>query len=144
MTAIECTVLTVADDETVEALLRLLPQVSPRGPDVTPERIERVVAHPGTTVIVARVDGQIVGSATLVRLRTLLGQFGYVEEVVVDEARRGQGIGTALLHALIDVARDDGLDFVELTSRPAREAANELYCLIGFELRDTNVYRLLL
>jgi ribosomal protein S18 acetylase RimI-like enzyme len=144
VTAIECDVVTAADDDAVDALLRLLPQVSRRGPGVTRERIERVLAHAGTSVIVARVDGQIVGSATLVRLVTLVGQFGYVEEVVVDESARGLGIGTALLGALIDLARRDGLDFVELTSRPAREAANALYRSIGFELRETNVYRLLL
>jgi ribosomal protein S18 acetylase RimI-like enzyme len=135
-------VVTTADEQTVAALLRLLPQVSRRGPDVTRERIERVLAHEGTSVVVARVDGQIVGSATLVRLLTLVGQFGYVEEVVVDEAARGQGIGAALLAALIDLARRDGLDFVELTSRSARVAANALYRSLGFELRETNVYRL--
>jgi ribosomal protein S18 acetylase RimI-like enzyme len=144
MTAIECEVVTVADGDTVDALLRLLPQVSRRGPDVTRQRIKQVLAQAGTSVIVARVDGQIVGSATLVRLMTLVGQFGYVEEVVVDESARGHGIGTALLGALIDVARRDGLDFVELTSRPAREAANALYCSIGFQRRETNVYRLML
>jgi ribosomal protein S18 acetylase RimI-like enzyme len=144
VTAIECRVVTAADDDTVDALLRLLPQVSRRGPDVTRDRIERVLAHAGTSVIVARVDGQIVGSATLVRLLTLVGQFGHVEEVVVDESARGQGIGTALLAALIDLARHDGLDFVELTSRSAREAANRLYRSIGFERRETNVYRLML
>jgi ribosomal protein S18 acetylase RimI-like enzyme len=131
-----------ADDETVAALLRLLPQVSYRGPDVTPERVRSVLAESGTTVLLARVDGRIVGAATLVRLVTLVGQFGYVEEVVVDEAARGQSIGKALLGALIDQARADGLDFVELTSRPAREAANRLYRSMRFELRETNVYRL--
>jgi ribosomal protein S18 acetylase RimI-like enzyme len=144
MTAIECEVVTAADGDTVDALLRLLPQVSRRGPDVTRQRIEQVLAQAGTSVIVARVDGQIVGSVTLVRLMTLVGQFGYVEEVVVDESARGHGIGTALLGALIDLARRDGLDFVELTSRPAREAANALYRSIGFQRRETNVYRLML
>jgi ribosomal protein S18 acetylase RimI-like enzyme len=142
VTAIECRVVTAADDDTVDALLRLLPQVSRHGPDMTRERVGRVLAHPGTSVIVARVDGQIVGSATLLRLLTLVGHFGYVEEVVVDESARGQGVGTALLGALIDLARHDGLDFLELTSRPTREAANALYRSVGFERRQTNVYRL--
>jgi ribosomal protein S18 acetylase RimI-like enzyme len=142
VTTVDITTAARADDETVAALLRLLPQVSRRGPQVTRERIEQVLAHPGTTVLLARFDGHVVGSATLLRLVTLVGQFGYVEEVVVDEAARGRGIGKSLLAALIELAREEGLDFVELTSRPAREAANALYRSIGFQQRETNVYRL--
>ena len=130
------------DDEVVEALLRLLPQVSSRGGDVTAERVRRVVQQPSTTVIVAKVDGRVVGSATLIRLLSLVGQFGYVEEAVVDESARGAGIGRSLIEGLADIARAEGLDFLELTSRPAREAANRLYQSLGFALRETNVYRL--
>jgi len=130
------------DDEVVEALLRLLPQVSSRGSDVTAERVRRVVQQPSTTVIVAKVDGRVVGSATLIRLLSLVGQFGYVEEAVVDESARGAGIGRSLIEGLADIARAEGLDFLELTSRPAREAANRLYQSLGFALRETNVYRL--
>lgn len=130
------------DDDVVEAVLRLLPQVSSRGSDVTAERVRRVVQQPSTTVIVAKVDGRVVGSATLIRLLSLVGQFGYVEEVVVDESVRGAGIGRSLIEGLADIARAEGLDFLELTSRPARDAANRLYQSLGFALRETNVYRL--
>ena len=130
------------DDDVIEAVLRLLPQVSRRGGDVTAERVRHVVQQPSTTVIVAKIDGRVVGSATLIRLLSLVGQFGYVEEVVVDEAARGAGIGRSLIEELADMARAEGLDFLELTSRPAREAANRLYRSLGFELRETNVYRL--
>ena len=41
----------------------------------------------------------------------------------------------------IDIARDLGAKTVDLTSRPSREAANRLYQRIGFEPRETNVYR---
>ena len=42
---------------------------------------------------------------------------------------------------VVTLARTLGLDFVELTSRPSREAANGLYQSIGFRRRETNVYR---
>lgn len=133
--------LTEVSDDVVAELRRLLPLVSSRGGAVSAERVGAVVAHPGTTVLVARVDGRIVGSATLIRLVSLVGQFGYVEEVVVDDAARGRGVGRALMRELLELARRDGLDFVELTSRPARAAANGLYRSLGFALRETNVYR---
>jgi ribosomal protein S18 acetylase RimI-like enzyme len=61
--------------------------------------------------------------------------------VVVDEAGRGQGVGDALTHALVDRARELGCRTVDLTSRPSREVANRMYQRAGFEARETNVYR---
>jgi ribosomal protein S18 acetylase RimI-like enzyme len=84
----------------------------------------------------------MVGSATLLTLVTLVGAFGYVEEVVVDSNMRGRGIGRHLVEGVVDVARSKGLDFVELTSRSSREAANALYQSLSFRRRETNVYRL--
>ena len=85
--------------------------------------------------------GRIVGAATLTVLVTLVGQMGYLEEVVVDEEARGHGIGKALIHAVLDDAQARGLDCVELTSRSERAAANRLYQSVGFTIRNTNVYR---
>jgi ribosomal protein S18 acetylase RimI-like enzyme len=42
---------------------------------------------------------------------------------------------------LLGLARELGLGFVDLTSRPSREVANGLYRSLGFQLRDTNCYR---
>ena len=97
---------------------------------------------PKSCIVVARIADEIVASATLLTMVTLVGQFGYVEEVAVDTAVRGRGVGRALMEGLVAVARERGLDFVELTSRPSREAANSLYRSMGFRLRETNVYRL--
>ena len=88
-----------------------------------------------------RVDGVIVGSLTLVMYRIPTGLKAWIEDVVVDEAARGSGVGEALNFAAIDEARRRGAKAVNLTSRPSREAANRLYQRIGFSARDTNVYR---
>jgi ribosomal protein S18 acetylase RimI-like enzyme len=61
--------------------------------------------------------------------------------VVVDEGARGQGVGTALTTAALELARRVGARNVDLTSRPSRVAANRLYQRLGFELREANVYR---
>jgi len=62
--------------------------------------------------------------------------------VVVDGPARRQGIGEALTLAAIERARAAGVKEVNLTSRPARQEANRLYQRLGFELRQTNLYRL--
>lgn len=128
-------------DDLADALTRLLPQVSRRGGNLTRARIQHVLEWPGSTIYVARIDGRIVGAATLTVLVTLVGQMGYLEEVVVDEEARGHGIGKALIHAVLDDAQARGLDCVELTSRSERAAANRLYQSVGFTIRNTNVYR---
>ena len=61
---------------------------------------------------------------------------------VVDEAARGLGVGEALTRLALETARTFGARTVELTSRPSREAANRLYQRIGFERRETNLYRI--
>jgi len=125
--------------EVVEALARLLPQLS-SAPPPDAAQLAAIMAE-GSTVFVARVDGEIVGSLTLVMYRIATGLKAWIEDVVVDEAARGHGVGEALNMAALDEARKRGAKTVSLTSRPSREAANRLYQRIGFSARDTNVYR---
>jgi ribosomal protein S18 acetylase RimI-like enzyme len=139
---VEVEVLSAVADRDAEAISHLVPQVSSQVQSVAKDRIERVAAGPSSCIVVARAAGQVVGSATLLTMVTLVGQFGYVEEVAVDASMRGVGVGRALMEGLVAEARERGLDFVELTSRPAREAANGLYRSLGFGLRETNVYRM--
>jgi ribosomal protein S18 acetylase RimI-like enzyme len=142
VTDIPVSVLTAATPDDVEAIGRLLAQVSSRpGPPLTAERVGAVLQTPATAVLVARLDGQIAGMASLLTLTTFAGGSAYVEEVAVDTAARGRGVGRALLLALLELARQRGIRFVDLTSRPAREAANALYRSVGFEQRQTNGYR---
>jgi ribosomal protein S18 acetylase RimI-like enzyme len=50
-------------------------------------------------------------------------------------------VGAELNLAALVEAKERGAKDVSLTSRPSREAANRLYQRIGFQARDTNVYR---
>jgi ribosomal protein S18 acetylase RimI-like enzyme len=129
-----------ATDELREALARLLPQLS-SSPPPTSAHLAEIVAHPDSVLFVARLDGAIVGSLTLVQYRIPTGLKAWIEDVVVDEAARGHGIGEQLNQAALDEARRRGHKGVSLTSRPSREAANRLYQRIGFTSRQTNVYR---
>lgn len=115
------------------------------------EELEVVVGSPGTTVLVALMQGSggalsgewgVVGTLTLVVFLIPTGIKAWIEDVVVESSMRGFGVGAALVKAGVQAAGAAGARTVELTSRPAREAANRLYRRLGFALRDTNVYRL--
>ena len=67
-----------------------------------------------------------------------------LDEVVVDESARGKGVGAALVAACVDIAREKGAQVAELQSGVLRDAANRLYKRMGFELRESNLYRLVL
>ena len=129
-----------ATDELLEAVTRLLPLLSKSAPQ-TLDELNAMVTAEGSDLFVARVDGRIVGVLTLATYRTLTGVKAWIEDVIVDESARGHGVGDALNRAAIDEVRRRGIDGVDLTSRPSREAANRLYQRIGFEQRTTNVYR---
>ena len=128
--------------ELVEAFARLVPQLSSSSPAPGPAELAEIVESPSTTLLVARTpDGDIVGTLTLVMFRIPTQVRAWIEDVVVDEAVGGKGIGKALTRAAIEHAAEHGARTVDLTSRPAREAANGMYQRLGFELRETNVYR---
>lgn len=129
-------------DELVEAWVRLTPQLSSSSPPPTPEQLDEIVSSPATEMLIARGDdGAILGSLTLVLFRIPTGLRAWIEDVVVDGEARGQGVGEALNRYAVDVAAERGARTVDLTSRPSREAANRLYQRLGFEKRDSNVYR---
>lgn len=83
-----------------------------------------------------------MGSLTLVLFRIPTGVRAWIEDVVVDESARGRGVGDVLSRTALETAAAAGARTVDLTSRPSRQAANRLYQRLGFERRDTNVYRL--
>lgn len=127
--------------ELVEAFARLTPQLSRSAPPPGERELERIVQSDATRLLVAKLDGAIVGSLTLALFVIPTGVRAWIEDVVVDESARGQGIGAALNQEALKVAQKEGARTVDLTSRPSREAANRLYQRLGFKQRETNVYR---
>jgi ribosomal protein S18 acetylase RimI-like enzyme len=131
----------VADTELLAAMTRLLPQLSSSAAPITAYDLENIVDAPATTLLVARRGGRIIGALTLALFRLPTGVRAWIEDVVVDEQARGEGAGTALVEAAVESARGAGARTVDLTSRPSRGEANLLYPRLGFERRETNVYR---
>jgi len=129
------------DDELVAAFERLIPQLSSSSPAPSAEQLGEIVSSPDTVLFLARVDGRILGSLTLAFYRIPTGLKAWIEDVVVDGDARGRGLGAELSLVALAEAKDRGAKDVSLTSRPSRESANRLYQRIGFQARDTNVYR---
>lgn len=139
--------MTRVDEEIVQAFQKLIPQLTVYSAPPTKDHLESM-ADPGTIFIfLAResgADSPIVGTATLALSHTPTGIHGWIEDVVVDKDARLRGIGRALTETCLQKARELGLRQVNLTSRPIRKAANQLYRSMGFVLRETNLYTILL
>ena len=130
-------------EELHSALERLIPQLGIHKIPPTFEELNRLVTSESSTLLVARQpreEDPIVGILCLTIYRVPTGLRSIIEDVIVDESARRRGIGEALVHYAIDLAREAGADGVSLTSNPQREAANQLYQSMGFELRKTNPY----
>jgi ribosomal protein S18 acetylase RimI-like enzyme len=136
-------VATEATPALVEAFARLVPQLSSSSPPPTAAEVAEMVMSPASDVLVATdaATKEILGALTLVVFRIPTGVRAWIEDVVVDGAARGRGVGERLNVHAIEIARAKGAKTVDLTSRPSREAANRLYRRLGFVARDTNVYR---
>lgn len=138
-------IIETTTDEVVEALGRLVPQLSTSSSPPRREDVEAIISSEASRLMVARdAAGQIVGTLTLVIFPIPTGIRAWVEDVIVDEEARGAGIGAALTQEALRLARAAGARTVDLTSRPSRDAANALYEREGFAQRETHVYRYVL
>jgi ribosomal protein S18 acetylase RimI-like enzyme len=140
------TELSSANESVLAGINRLIPQLSQRARLVTLELLERIVSDPDThllTAISSEEPSVVAGMLTLVVFAIPTGIRAWIEDVVVDEKLRGSGIGRLLTTSALEIAKDLGAVTVDLTSRSDRKAAHALYEGVGFELRDTNVYRYL-
>jgi GNAT superfamily N-acetyltransferase len=136
--------VTEATPDVHAALARLLPQLNSELPVPTMERLRALVADPAVTLLLARDGQDVVGTTTVIVYTTPFWIKARLDEVVVDEAARGKGVGAALVMAALNVARASGAQVAELQSGVQREAANRLYPRMGFKRRQTNVYRIVL
>ena len=140
----EIRIADAATAEVVEAFGRLLPQLSSSATPLTLASLAEIIAAPHITMLLAHdpsAGDRIVGALTLVIFRIPTAVRAWIEDVVVDSAARGRGIGEALTLAAVNLARQRGAKTVDLTSRRSREAAHRLYEKAGFHVRDTSVYR---
>ncbi|MGN1254611.1 MAG: GNAT family N-acetyltransferase [Prevotella sp.] len=131
-------ILTRASDDDVQKINHLLGLLTTHAQPVDVERLKEICQH--SMLLVAREENSIIGMLSLCHSVTPTRSKWLIEDVVVDESARGKGIGRRLISEAIDCIKANGGGQIELTSRPARIAANKLYQSIGFEKKETNVY----
>ena len=129
------------DGEIVAAVQGLVPQLSTSAAVPSSEQVAELCEAEATVLLLARLDGAIVGMLVLVLFRLPTGMRAWIEDVVVEGSVRGAGVGEALTRAALERATAAGAVTVDLTSRPGRAAAIRLYERLGFERRETGVYR---
>lgn len=135
--------LTSSDASTAEAIRLLIEQLTERDSSFGEEELRQTLQDSASRLFVMRREGAIVGMLTLCIYHCPTARKVWVEDVVVDSAYRGQGLGKELVAFAIDyVEKNLAPCSLMLTSRPSRIAANELYRKAGFEQRQTNVYKI--
>lgn len=110
--------------------------------NITKDYLESIVTKSDTSIFLARENGEVLGTFSLVIYKIPTGIKASIEDVVVDLNARGKGVGEAMLRFAIDYASKMGVSKLDLTSKPERVAANNLYRKVGFRKRDTNIYRI--
>ena len=135
--------LSSSDASTAEAIRLLIEQLTGRDSSFGEEELRQTLQDSASRLFVMRREGAIVGMLTLCIYHCPTARKVWVEDVVVDSAYRGQGLGKELVAFAIDyVEKNLAPCSLMLTSRPSRIAANELYRKAGFEQRQTNVYKI--
>lgn len=121
---------------------RLILQLSVEASIFSLEDLKDILCQPNLIFLVAKDGERIIGMGLLFLFKKSQGLNATIENVVIDEQYRGQGVGKRLMDGFFQKAREKKVMQIDLTSKPERKVANEMYKNLGFELRDTNVYRL--
>ena len=108
------------------------------------ELLDNALNDANVHVYVIRDEGRIVATGTLCIKHTLEFTIADIESVVVSSKYRGRGYGKELMTAMIEAAEKMNVHHIQLTSKPARVAANQLYQNMGFERYETNCYKMIL
>lgn len=140
MSEVTISILHSVDDAERQQIAALVAQLTTK--EVEPSRFDEVASSRDTLLLAARRNGRIVGVLVLALYPTLTGRKAWIEDVVVDNAERGAGIGRALVERAIAEASERGAATLDLTSNPSRQAAHRLYRACGFEERATTPFRL--
>ena len=125
-----------------EAMQRFLDQLTTNPMTLTEAMCRQLLDSDNSHLFFLVKDEQIAGMLTVGIYHSPTGGKAWIEDVVVDESFRGQGLSKLLVAHAIEFTKSMGIPSLMLTSNPKRIAANKLYQAMGFERKETNVYRM--
>lgn len=120
----------------------LLSQLSTSSHTITEADLNSLISSSQSHLYALEYDEKFIGMVTLCIYQSPTGRKAWIEDVVVDQNYRGKGYGKVMIEKVIEQCRNRGNVTQMLTSRPSRVAANQLYKSLGFETRETNVYKM--
>lgn len=126
----------------LEAINRLIAQLCTSSHTFTEAELNSLIASPQSHLYALEYDEKIIGMVTLCIYQCPTGRKAWIEDVVVDQNHRGKGYGKLMLRKAMEECQNRGNVTLMLTSRPSRIVANQLYQSLGFEKRETNVYKM--
>ena len=126
----------------LEAINRLIAQLSTSSHTFTEAELNSLIASPQSHLYALEYDEKIIGMVTLCIYQWPTGRKAWIEDVVVDQNHRGKGYGKLMVRKAMEECQNRGNVTLMLTSRPSRIVANQLYQSLGFEKRETNVYKM--
>jgi ribosomal protein S18 acetylase RimI-like enzyme len=126
----------------LEAINRLIAQLSTSSHTFTEAELNSLIASPQSHLYALEYDENIIGMVTLCIYQCPTGRKAWIEDVVVDQNHRGKGYGKLMVRKAMEECQNRGNVTLMLTSRPSRIVANQLYQSLGFEKRETNVYKM--
>ena len=125
-----------------EAMQRFLDQLTTNPMTLTEDMCRQLFESENSHLFFLMKDKQIAGMLTVGIYHSPTGGKAWIEDVVVDESFRRQGLSKLLVAHAIEFTKSMGIPSLMLTSNPKRIAANKLYQAMGFERKETNVYRM--
>ena len=125
-----------------EAMQRFLDQLTTNPMTLTEDMCRQLFESENSHLFFLMKDEQIAGMLTVGIYHSPTGGKAWIEDVVVDESFRGQGLSKLLVAHAIEFTKSMGIPSLMLTSNPKRIAANKLYQAMGFSRKETNVYRM--
>ena len=134
-------IVTEYSEELHASFARLTPQLADIRPP-TKKHLQQLVDSNSVLFVLKNEEAEIIGTLTLGVYYIPTDTRAWVEDVIVDHAYRGQGLSKLLMQAAHQHATEVGIQSINLTSHPSRVAANQLYQQVGYQLRETNSYRI--
>jgi len=128
-------------NQALMALNKLMPLLSSSFSSLSKEDLSSIIESDASTLLMAKEDNQFCGAITLVMFQIPSGSRAWIEDVVVSEEVRGKGVGKKLVQHAVNLALEARVKSIDLTARDARGAAIYLYKKVGFQDRETNVFR---
>ena len=125
-----------------DSIYRLLRQLTDKQLDFSDDALRLIIESPNSHLFVATEGDVLVGMLTIGTYVSPSGKKAWIEDVVVDEVYRGQGIAKKMVSYAIDWTRRQDIPQLMLTSNPKRIVANQLYAQMSFHRKETNVYRM--